>query len=137
MWLGGGETLPPMISADFSTIVAALDRTSKGFSDCSTLFLEGDCTGDVSAATAVPRIIDIPEKIEQTLISYPQFFRKHLIYKLTDAKRHILKLTRAMAPVLETPLSVLEIRDYLRGSLKHISTVTMGNTRQKRKIMDR
>jgi hypothetical protein len=66
MWLGGGETLPPMISADFSTIVAALDRTSKGFSDCSTLFLEGDCTGDVSAATAVPRIIDIPhEKVEK------------------------------------------------------------------------
>lgn len=67
-WLGGGETLPPMISADFSTIVAALERTSSGFSDCSeTLFLGEDCTdGDESAATAVPRIIDIPhEKVER------------------------------------------------------------------------
>jgi len=67
MWLGGGEILPLMISADFSTIVAALERTSKGFSDCSeTLFLVEDCTGDESAATAVPRIIDIPhEKVER------------------------------------------------------------------------
>ena len=35
---GGGETLPcPIISEDFSTIVAALDRTSKGFSEGSAL----------------------------------------------------------------------------------------------------
>ena len=53
----GGETLPPIISADFSTIVAALERTSNGFSDSSEimLLLAVDCTWvlEVSATDVV------------------------------------------------------------------------------------
>lgn len=68
MLLGGGETLPcPIISEDFSTIVAALDRTSKGFSDGSALYVVDACTEIIESvsATAVPRITDIPhEKVE-------------------------------------------------------------------------
>lgn len=68
MLLGGGETLPcPIISEDFSTIVAARDRTSKGFSDVSALYVVGACTEIIESvsAAAVPRITDIPhEKVE-------------------------------------------------------------------------
>jgi len=68
MLLGGGETLPcPIISEDFSTIVAALDRTSKGLSDGSALYVVDACTEIIESvsAAAVPRITDIPhEKVE-------------------------------------------------------------------------
>lgn len=68
MLLGGGETLPcPIISEDFSTIVAALDRTSKGFSEGSALYVVDACTEIIESGSAavVPRITDIPhEKVE-------------------------------------------------------------------------
>ena len=60
---GGGETLPcPIISEDFSTIVAALDRTSKGFSEGSALYVVDACTEIIESVSAavVPRITDIP-----------------------------------------------------------------------------
>ena len=63
MLLGGGETLPcPVISEDFSTIVAALDRTSNGFSDGSALYVVDACTEIIESGSAavVPRITDIP-----------------------------------------------------------------------------
>ena len=67
---GGGETLPcPIISEDFSTIVAALDRTSKGFSEGSALYVVDACTEIIESGSAavVPRITDIPANTNNIL----------------------------------------------------------------------